>query len=162
MSSLMLPQAPSSMCTPRITPEQEKCIADFDNDLEFCKVHLVPGMPIELTSIFTTEMAAKYFAQELGRNIGHAVKVSTSDNGLRTYVQFASDESSSQPTFPPNLEQPSITAGNVQQPTDINHTACSVRKNPPRPMNCWMLYRDTRHKQLKEQHPSLTVQQICK
>ncbi|KAF2691514.1 mating type protein 2, partial [Lentithecium fluviatile CBS 122367] len=30
----------------------------------------------------------------------------------------------------------------------------------PRPMNCWMLYRDTRHKELKDANPDLSVQAI--
>ncbi|KAF2271215.1 hypothetical protein CC78DRAFT_485010, partial [Lojkania enalia] len=32
---------------------------------------------------------------------------------------------------------------------------------PPRPMNCWMLYRDSMHKKLKAVNPDLTVQEIC-
>lgn len=36
------------------------------------------------------------------------------------------------------------------------------QKKPPRPMNCWMLFRDDRHKKLKAENPDLTVQQICK
>ncbi|KAF2021735.1 mating type protein 2, partial [Aaosphaeria arxii CBS 175.79] len=30
----------------------------------------------------------------------------------------------------------------------------------PRPMNCWMLYRDEKHRELKAKNPNLTVQQI--
>ncbi|KAF1966918.1 hypothetical protein BU23DRAFT_485163 [Bimuria novae-zelandiae CBS 107.79] len=35
-----------------------------------------------------------------------------------------------------------------------------MRKKAPRPMNCWMLFRDEHHKQLKDQNPQMTVQQI--
>lgn len=34
------------------------------------------------------------------------------------------------------------------------------QKKPPRPMNCWMLFRDNKHKQLKQENPELTVQEI--
>jgi hypothetical protein len=29
-------------------------------------------------------------------------------------------------------------------------------------MNCWIIFRDAMHKQLKAESPHLTVQQICK
>ncbi|KAF2440565.1 hypothetical protein P171DRAFT_368259 [Karstenula rhodostoma CBS 690.94] len=64
------------------------------------------------------------------------------------------------PAFPLSLEPSSFTSTSTEQPATTSHTASSIRKGPPRPMNCWMLYRDTRHKQLKDQFPHLTVQQI--
>ncbi|KAF2735122.1 mating type protein 2, partial [Polyplosphaeria fusca] len=30
----------------------------------------------------------------------------------------------------------------------------------PRPMNCWMLFRDNEHKRLKAENPNLTVHEI--
>jgi hypothetical protein len=35
-------------------------------------------------------------------------------------------------------------------------------KKAPRPMNCWIIFRDSMHKQLKGEHPDLSVQEICK
>lgn len=35
-------------------------------------------------------------------------------------------------------------------------------KKAPRPMNCWIIFRDYMHKQLKTEHPELSVQEICK
>ena len=37
-----------------------------------------------------------------------------------------------------------------------------VRKKPPRPMNCFIMYRDHEYKRLKALHPELSVQRICK
>jgi hypothetical protein len=41
-------------------------------------------------------------------------------------------------------------------------TATISAKKAPRPMNCWLIFRDIIHKQLKAERPDLSVQEICK
>nr|AEZ02214.1 mating type protein MAT2 [Alternaria brassicae-pekinensis] len=42
---------------------------------------------------------------------------------------------------------------------DMNVLAAAMKK-APRPMNCWIIFRDAMHKQLKAEFPNLTVQEI--
>nr|AEZ02221.1 mating type protein MAT2 [Ulocladium sp. XGZ-2011c] len=42
---------------------------------------------------------------------------------------------------------------------DMNVLAAAMKK-APRPMNCWIIFRDVMHKQLKAEFPNLTVQEI--
>jgi hypothetical protein len=46
--------------------------------------------------------------------------------------------------------------------TPKKSTGLKAKKNPPRPMNCWLLFRDDMHKKLKASNPELSVQAICK
>ena len=54
------------------------------------------------------------------------------------------------------------TTQETQQGTLITGPVTVGKMKPPRPMNCWMLYRDSAHKELKKLHPNLSVQEICK
>lgn len=74
------------------------------------------------------------------------------------------------------LGNPQLQPGYLSQPGNNIYSECltlgvnptsaaldvSGRKNPPRPMNCWMIYRDEQHKFLKAGNPELSVQDICK
>nr|ADE44126.1 MAT1 [Alternaria solani]BAJ10533.1 mating type protein MAT1-2-1 [Alternaria solani] len=45
--------------------------------------------------------------------------------------------------------------------TTLNMDALTAAfKKAPRPMNCWIIFRDAMHKQLKAEYPDLTVQEI--
>ncbi|KAJ4358529.1 uncharacterized protein N0V89_003113 [Didymosphaeria variabile] len=147
-----------------LTPGQEATVTAFDDSLEYCKVQLASGGSVELPGNveqrFGCEMAANYFAHLLGLEIGHKVTVYTGGDGLHTIVRFVLEQELRGPDFSMSAEPSSFTSTSTEQPTTATNTASSIRKGPPRPMNCWMLYRDTRHKQLNYQYPHLTVQQI--
>jgi hypothetical protein len=45
---------------------------------------------------------------------------------------------------------------------DLDTLAAEIIKKAPRPMNCWIIFRDAKSKDLKIEFPDLTVQEICK
>lgn len=149
-----------------LTPAQENVIRDFDNTLELCKVALTSGPSFTLwgnvDTFFGSAMARELLATQLQLEFGRQVDISVSDDGLRTLVQLVSEAVPPRPSLLPISNPPSVTSNDLAQPATITRNTPAIRKNPPRPMNCWMLYRDTKHKQLKDQYPHLTVQQICK
>jgi hypothetical protein len=153
-----------------LTTVDEATITAFGNNLEYCKDLLASGEPVKfpgnVESRFGSEMAATFFAYQLSFQMGRKVAVYTGSDGLHSLVRFAPEQDLRAPAFPLSPEPLSCTStsteAEVDQPVTASQTASGVRKGPPRPMNCWMLYRDTKHKQLKEQYPHLTVQQICK
>nr|BAA75903.1 MAT2 [Alternaria alternata] len=51
------------------------------------------------------------------------------------------------------------TPGSDRTAIDIA-TLTAAFKKAPRPMNCWIIFRDAMHKQLKAEFPNLTVQEI--
>lgn len=168
MNSLVHSPISGSMKVPHLTHIDEAAIASFSNNLQYCKDLLAFGGPIELSgnleTRFGSEMAATYFAYQLGLEFGRNVSVYTGSNGLHSVVRFAPEQELGAPTFPLSPEPSSFTSTSTEteKPATTNPAASGIRNGPPRPMNCWMLYRDTRHKQLKAQFPQLTVQQICK
>ena len=146
-------------------------IANFGDNLEYCKRMLAITDHVELggdvLSRFGSEMAASFFAFQVGLEFDRAVSVYTGSDGLHTVVEFAPEQDLGASAFPlsPELSSFTSTSPETEQSAATNpapSSASGIRKGPPRPMNCWMLYRDTRHKQLKDQFPHLTVQQICK
>ncbi|KAK7188723.1 hypothetical protein DPSP01_005624 [Paraphaeosphaeria sporulosa] len=166
MNSLMHSPISGSMHYSRITSVTEAAIASFDSNLQYCKDQLATVDYVELTGNvdvrFGSEMAASFFAHQLGLEFGRSVAVYTGNDGRHSVVRFAPEQDLGVPAFPLSPEPLSFTSTSTEteQPATTSTTASSIRKGPPRPMNCWMLYRDTRHKQLKDQFPHLTVQQI--
>nr|AEZ02225.1 mating type protein MAT2 [Alternaria botrytis]AIE44395.1 MAT2 [Alternaria botrytis] len=51
------------------------------------------------------------------------------------------------------------TPGSDCTAIDMDALAAAMKK-APRPMNCWIIFRDAMHKQLKAEFPNLTVQEI--
>nr|AIE44391.1 MAT2 [Alternaria allii-tuberosi] len=51
------------------------------------------------------------------------------------------------------------TPGTDYTAIDMDVLAAALKK-APRPMNCWIIFRDAMHKQLKAEFPNLTVQEI--
>ncbi|KAF2241307.1 hypothetical protein BU26DRAFT_440902 [Trematosphaeria pertusa] len=108
--------------------------------------------PVELQGniqeLFGGTFGAEYLEAQLSQMLQRSVSVCESCDGQHTLVQLTQESDVSQ-AFTPDV---------AEQPTTTHHVA--GRKNPPRPMNCWMLYRDTKHKELKDANPHLTVQAI--
>ncbi|KAF1947267.1 HMG DNA binding protein [Clathrospora elynae] len=107
------------------------------------------------------DMLFVYFNRALTELVGESVTLTilAGDNGCHTLVQM------------PNIKVPHFlsqvlpraelaqTKPSKQAPTDADAVAAGVKK-APRPMNCWIIFRDAMHKKLKIEHPNLTVQEI--
>jgi hypothetical protein len=138
----------------------------FDKTLDFCSENwskgnatlVLPGNMIE----FYGEAVIAYLKHCLGDRVGGAVAVTTivDDNALKTLVQMP-ERNHPQLATPMHPDMSLATETSV---TDVAQSKAAVArsKSPPRPMNKWMLYRDSQYKLLKVEHPDLTVQKICK
>lgn len=170
MNSIFASQLPHNMQPFGLTSTQEKAIDHFSGVLEQCKSQLATGMPVMLAgniqTCFGSDLAGEFFAYQLGLELGHSIYICNGDDGLCTFVCFASDTDNPS-NLPPSLGHPSL-ANLDHKPAEstdaesTDHAAAPIRKNPPRPMNCWLLYRDSVHKEIKDQNPHLSVQEICK
>lgn len=165
----MYPPVSISMPFSDLTAVEKASITSFDGNFQYCKSMLPTCDRVELPGNvcvrFGSEMAASFFSHQLTLEFGRSVSVYTGANDLHTVVEFAPEQDLVTSAFPLSLELPSFTSTPTEaEPSATTNTtvASAIRKGPPRPMNCWMLYRDTRHKQLKDQFPHMTVQQICK
>jgi hypothetical protein len=102
-----------------------------------------------------------YFKRELLRLLGEdsELTIVIGEDGSSTHIQM----SKIQPALP-QVElpfQPVQTDPSEQIAIDSAAVAAGLKK-APRPMNCWIIFRDKMHKQLKSEVPALTVQEICK
>lgn len=92
--------------------------------------------------------------QQLSENLGQDFKISRDpvNDLLHVYTQ---PQFSMEPGAEKNM-QPAIS-----QKTATT-TRAAGRKNPPRPSNCFILFRTHKHPEVKRNHPMLPVQEICK
>nr|ADE44119.1 MAT1 [Alternaria brassicicola]ADE44120.1 MAT1 [Alternaria brassicicola]BAJ10498.1 mating type protein MAT1-2-1 [Alternaria brassicicola]BAJ10499.1 mating type protein MAT1-2-1 [Alternaria brassicicola] len=90
------------------------------------------GLPIDLTPMESA-------------NSSHTLVKMPKNNRLSLRVQSSA----------PSVQAPSSDRTAI----DMDALAAALKK-APRPMNCWIIFRDAMHKQLKAQYPSLTVQEI--
>jgi hypothetical protein len=89
---------------------------------------------------------------------GSELTIMVGEDGSCTHIQM----SKIQPALP-HVElplQPVETDPSEQIALDSAAVAAGLKK-APRPMNCWIIFRDKMHKQLKAEVPALTVQEIC-
>ncbi|CAN9280242.1 unnamed protein product [Alternaria alternata] len=90
------------------------------------------GLPIDLTPMESAN--SSHTLVKMPKNTGHSPQVQFNDLSVQT----------------PGSDRTAI---------DIA-TLTAAFKKAPRPMNCWIIFRDAMHKQLKAQFPNLTVQEI--
>nr|AQP26320.1 MAT1-2-1 [Stagonosporopsis cucurbitacearum]AQP26325.1 MAT1-2-1 [Stagonosporopsis cucurbitacearum]AQQ80196.1 MAT1-2-1 [Stagonosporopsis cucurbitacearum] len=104
------------------------------------------------------DMSMRYFEQSLIEKVGQAVTFtfSPNSNGGQTIVQMPKNtnvllhhQSSASPPSEP-----------AEAPTRLRKASPGIKK-APRPMNCWIIFREAMHKVLKAENPHLTVQEIC-
>jgi hypothetical protein len=102
----------------------------------------------------------EYFKYCLAQQVGPSITFTTMNNGniTQTFVQMPKNEQvrlqlEAQPTNPPKASVRAVVGPK---------TTSAVKRKAPRPMNCWIIFRDAMHKKLKAENPHLTVQQICK
>lgn len=139
-------------------------MAQFQSALDACVQSWSTGNSIVLLQSNIQElfghMLLQYFKQSLAQQVGQplAFTFSSNSNGGQTVVHMPEHKPtqlSYQPIF--SIQKSTVrpvSAGSRKMQTGI--------KKAPRPMNCWIIFRDAMHKQLKAESPHLTVQQICK
>nr|AER26936.1 MAT1-2-1 mating-type protein [Longididymella vitalbae] len=102
-------------------------------------------------------MLLQFFKHSLIQQVGQPITFtfSNSSNGGQTIVRMLENKDAqlhSQATANPRTETSQLT-------THSRDISASIKK-APRPVNCWIIFRDAMHKKLKAENPHLTVQQI--
>nr|QBK47380.1 MAT1-2 [Neocamarosporium betae]QBK47381.1 MAT1-2 [Neocamarosporium betae] len=102
-----------------------------------------------------------YFKRALLELIGDAASVSimSTDDGNHTLVHISKKEMPQTPSQE-NLNAALAVVVSSKQTSIDNAAVAAGLKKAPRPMNCWIIYRDAMHKKLKAEFPHLTVQEI--
>ncbi|XP_014561193.1 hypothetical protein COCVIDRAFT_33898 [Bipolaris victoriae FI3] len=100
----------------------------------------------------------EHFKRCVGEVSGFPVEITVMDSGnnYHTLVQMPKNMRSSQVVSSPQSAQ---TSPSQQTPIDLKAVAAGLKK-APRPMNCWIIFRDAMHKHLKAEFPHLTIQEI--
>jgi hypothetical protein len=104
-----------------------------------------------------------YFCKSLAQRVGDPVDFSVdvnNGNDSKTSVRMPEyGDSRDMPQSQLSMRPSTVPS---EQVTLKAVTAAIVTKKAPRPMNCWIIFRDAMYKQLKGEHPHLSVQEICK
>nr|AAR04481.1 HMG DNA binding protein [Stemphylium sp. EGS49-037] len=101
-----------------------------------------------------------HFKHCLGEVCGAPIEITVmdgGDGGYHTLVQMPKPQILSPQVLP--SAQP-VQTSRVEHTTIDMHAIAAGLKKAPRPMNCWIIFRDVMHKQLKAELPNLTVQEI--
>ncbi|KAF1934333.1 MAT1-2-1 [Didymella exigua CBS 183.55] len=104
------------------------------------------------------DMLMQYFKQSLTQQVGQplAFTFAPNSNGGQTIVQMPENK-----TAPVHRQINAKIQNHPAQPVSAESRKISAGvKKAPRPMNCWIIFRDAMHKNLKTENPHLTVQQI--
>nr|AAD33442.1 mating type protein MAT-2 [Curvularia kusanoi] len=102
----------------------------------------------------------EHFKRRVGEVCGYPVELTVMDGGHTNYhtlVQMPKNSMHSPPVV--SSPQSAQTSPSEQATTDTCAIAAGLKK-VPRPMNCWMIFRDAMHKHLKTEFPHLTIQEI--
>jgi hypothetical protein len=149
-----------------LTAGQKGALDQFENALVFC----VGKWYDDKTSLVLSDniherfgaAAAEFFQHSLVTYVGMPVTltlVNTRD-GQKTHVQMPKR------IVPPPVNELQLTTNPLTATSVQNavapRTSSAVTKKAPRPMNCWIIFREQMHKQLKREFPDVSVQVICK
>lgn len=155
--------APARELSPTTAADRD-AMAQFQSALDACVHSWNNGDSIVLLQSNIQElfgdMLMQYFKHSLAQQVGQplAFTFSSNSNGGQTIIQMPKNK-----TAHLHLQ----TDTNIQKHTvhsvsaESRNMLASIKK-APRPMNCWIIFRDAMHKKLKAENPDLTVQQICK
>jgi len=139
---------------------------DFSTTLDKCTHEFQCGrftvvFPLNLYAHYG-EMLFNYFQKTLSERIHAPVHLSSvvDSNGSRSHIhmgQLGGPEYGLdvQPVISSQTATSDLVAAGP-------NTVLASKKKVPRPMNSWMCFRDEMHKQLKQEHPNISVQEICK
>lgn len=149
------------------TNAETNAMAQFQSALDAC-VHgwhhgnEVVALQSNIKELFG-DMLMRYFERSLIAQVGRPVAFTFADgsNGSQTFVHMSKNNNA-------HLHHQMLSSGTKHpsqkslQPTNYPDNTSVSTKKAPRPMNCWIIFRDAMHKKLKAENPNLTVQQICK
>jgi hypothetical protein len=161
--SLVHPTLPDGFT---LTAGQKGALDQFENTLVFC----VGKWYDDKTSLVLSDniherfgvAAAEFFQHSLVTYVGVPVTltlVNTRD-GQKTHVQMPK-RMVVPATNELQLTTNPLTATSVQDVV-APRTSSAATKKAPRPMNCWIIFREQMHRQLKRDFPDVSVQTICK
>jgi hypothetical protein len=158
-------ELPASMMHGSYFPHNyDEIQANLEQDILHCSKQLELGQPVELPGCIKTrygnELVGHYFSSQLRMSVNRPVQVTDDISSGNTLVQLA-PMSEPHCALPTHLGTDASTPESGKQPIATTHHTIAIRKNPPRPMNCWMLFRDTKHRELKDANPEISVQKIC-
>jgi hypothetical protein len=104
----------------------------------------------------------EHFKRCVGEVSGFPVDLTVMDGGddnYHTLVQMPKNTMAS----PQVVSSPQAAQTSSSESTTLETSAIAAGlKKAPRPMNCWIIFRDAMHKHLKAEFPHLTIQEICK
>lgn len=147
-----------------LAPTAEEAMTSFELNLKTCCDAFSNGddtlmLNDDLHSLFG-ELGLQFFEQSLAKEIGASVSLTLVESSHRqqTCVQMQRPL----PVQQPAQEQQSANASHTSHSSQVSTTTSACPKKAPRPMNCWIIFRDAMHKKLKAENPDLSVQKICK
>ncbi|XPS94698.1 Mating Type protein MAT1-2-1 [Ascochyta lentis] len=147
------------------TTADRDAMAQFQSALDACVHGWHRGNEVILLQSNIQElfgdMLMQYFERSLIQQVGQPVSFTfmNDSNGCQTLVQMPENKNTQFHLQMLPTGEKVRTQTSQQQATQSNNVSAGVRK-APRPMNCWIIFRDAMHKQLKAENPHLTVQQI--
>nr|AIT18254.1 MAT1-2-1 mating type protein [Stagonosporopsis chrysanthemi] len=136
-------------------------MAQFYNALDACVCGWLRGDTVVLLQGNIQELfgdvCMSYFEQSLTQQVGQAITFTFSPNsyGGQTIVQMPENK-----TVSTYLQSPASPPTAATEAPSRSRKASPGIKKAPRPMNCWIIFRDAMHKVLKAENPHLTVQEI--
>lgn len=156
----------SSMGAPALSAANTAALDHFEGTLNKCVASWQHGdhivmLPDNIRECYG-DMAVHFLQRILIDEVGEPVDFTIVDDPHRpkTFVQMPKPNKPQQP-----MEAQTVTS---QQEEESNSIAANTdvapvcAKKAPRPMNCWIIFRDVMHKKLKAENPDYTVQEICK
>lgn len=152
---------------PILAAPQGNAVTDFSVTLNNCVNAWLCGYDTVLINDDIQELFGDvlmhYFQVNLAQEVGGPVAFALIHHadGPRTQVQMPNNGFSLGVLHLGRDHQ----SGDAVEPEKVmadSESSIAGAKKAPRPMNCWIIFRDAMHKKLKSEHPELTVQQICK
>lgn len=138
--------------------------ARFEAAVKGCKEEWTNGHDMVILQDNIPELFGGILVEHFKRCVGEAcafpVNLTVMDGGngnFHTLVQLPKNMHPRQVAPSPESAQASPS----EHKTGTNAVTAGLKK-APRPMNCWIIFRDAMHKHLKAEFPDLSVQQICK
>lgn len=146
-----------------LTQLDKAAIAQFQNTLGTCisEWHNGNGTVVLQDNIqeLFGDLLYDYFIRSLAEQVGMPVVLNILNAGNidQTIVKMPQKKISQ---LVSNLH---VTAklSQIESSSTKTDSLTTGAKKAPRPMNCWIIFRDSMHKKLKIEHPHLTVQEIC-
>ncbi|KAF1838474.1 hypothetical protein BDW02DRAFT_386683 [Decorospora gaudefroyi] len=115
-------------------------------------------LKVNLPELFG-EVMLTYFKRCLHEVAGETADLTIVDAGDSYHTLISMPQNAAlDPQVQPSVPSPPMQASE-QTTLDIAGMAAGLKK-APRPMNCWIIFRDSMHKKLKVENPHLTVQEI--